>query len=105
MNEKQFSKTLIKKSNNKKLDKLSDKFLDDNNNEFENQMKYKLNLDKGHKYSQHLQDLLNNNKEKNEIKEKYTQKSADLNEPNLYLKLIKFLKIFKNLRMLIKIFY
>ena len=83
MNEKQFSKTLIKKSNNKKLDKLSDKFLDDNNNEFENQMKYKLNLDKGHKYSQHLQDLLNNNKEKNEIKEKYTQKSADLNEPNL----------------------
>ena len=83
MNEKQFSKTLVKKSNNKKLDKLSDKFLDDNNNEFENQMKYQLNLDKEHKYSQNLQYLLNNNQEKNEIKEKYTQKSADLNEPNL----------------------
>ena len=83
MNENQFSKTLVKKPNNKKLNKLSDKFLDDNNNEFDNQMTYQLYLDKGQKYSQHLQDLLNNNLEKNEIKEKYTQKSADIKEPTL----------------------
>ena len=84
MNDKQFSKTLLKKPNNKKLHKLSDKLLDGINNEFENQMTYQLYMDKGQKYSQHLQDLLNNNLEKNEIAEKHLQKNEDIKEPNLF---------------------
>jgi len=82
--EKQFSKTLVKKSIDQKLDTLSNKSSDDNNNEFENELEYQLYPDKGQKYTHNPHNLLNNNLGNNEDAETYKNKiSEDLKEPNL----------------------
>ena len=82
--EKQFSKTLVKKSIDQKLDTLSNKSSDDNNNEFENELEYQLFPDKGQKYTHNPHNLLNNNLGNNEDAETYKNKiSEDLKEPNL----------------------
>ena len=82
MDEKQFSKTLVKDLKDQKFDKYSNKS-DDNNNDFENQMAYQLYPDKGQKYNNNLKDLLidNEEKEKFSIKKKI---SEDLKEPLLF---------------------
>ena len=81
---KHFSKTLVKNSNNQKLEKLSNKSSDDNNYEFENEFEYQLYPDKGQKYPHNSQNLLNNNLGNNEDTEAYKNKiSEDLKEPNL----------------------
>ena len=94
MEEKQFSKTLVKESNNQKLDKLSNKSSEDNNNEYENQLAYQLYPDKDQKYNMNLKNLLNKNitNDNNDIKI-----SEDLKEPLLFPELDQIPKDIKEI--------
>ena len=87
MNDKEFSKTIINKTQNNKNNKIPKKYSDDINNEFENQIAYHLYPEKEGKYKNNLNDLLNNqnlNIETNKVK-----MNDDIKEPLLLPELDK----------------
>ena len=82
MGKKHFSKTLV---NNKKIEKLSNKSSEDNNNDSRNQIAYQLYPENEYKYTHNLNDLLNEDLKKDERKELLYKinKSQEYKEPIL----------------------
>ena len=103
MDDKDFSKTIVKKSDEQKLEKLSNKSPKDDNNDLGNQIEYQLYPDNEYKYTPNLHELLNDELQKNERKDLYkNKKSEDYKEPILLPELDQIPKDVEELEDIVK---